>query len=85
MVVICYSSHRKPIQTLSIMKMRDFSGDLAKLHAPNAEGLGSIPGQGTRSDMPQLRVHIPQLKVPHTATRMEDPTCYNKDLAKPNK
>ncbi|TEA34796.1 hypothetical protein DBR06_SOUSAS11910019, partial [Sousa chinensis] len=26
------------------------------LHAPNAGGLGSIPGQGTRSHMPQLRV-----------------------------
>ena len=24
-------------------------------HAPNARGLGSIPGQGTRSHMPQLR------------------------------
>ena len=24
-------------------------------HAPNAGGLGSIPGQGTRSHMPQLR------------------------------
>ena len=27
-----------------------------RLHAPNAEGLGSIPGQGARSQMPQLRV-----------------------------
>ena len=27
------------------------------LHAPNARGPGSIPGQGTRSHMPQLRVH----------------------------
>ena len=26
-----------------------------RLHAPNAEGQGSIPGQGTRSHMPQLR------------------------------
>ena len=26
-----------------------------RLHAPNARGLGSIPGQGTRSHMPQLR------------------------------
>ena len=25
------------------------------LHAPNAGGLGSVPGQGTRSHMPQLR------------------------------
>ncbi|TEA32806.1 hypothetical protein DBR06_SOUSAS4210129 [Sousa chinensis] len=26
-----------------------------RLHAPNAGGLGSIPGQGTRSHMPQPR------------------------------
>ena len=26
-----------------------------RLHAPNAGGPGSIPGQGTRSHMPQLR------------------------------
>ena len=30
-----------------------------QLHAPNAGGLGSIPGQGTRSRMPQLRVCMP--------------------------
>ena len=28
------------------------------LHTPNAGGLGSIPGQGTRPHMPQLNVHI---------------------------
>ena len=27
-----------------------------KLHAPNTGGLGSIPGQETRSHMPQVRV-----------------------------
>ena len=32
-------------------------------HAPNAEGLGLIPDQGTRSHIPQLGVHIPQLKT----------------------
>ena len=26
-----------------------------RLHAPNAAGIGSIPGQGTRSRKPQLR------------------------------
>ncbi|TEA42194.1 hypothetical protein DBR06_SOUSAS6810117, partial [Sousa chinensis] len=35
-----------------------------RLHAPNAGGPGSIPGQGTRSYMPQLRAHMPQLKEP---------------------
>ena len=42
-----------------------------RLHAPNAGGLGSIPGGGTRSHMPQLRVCMLQLKIPHAAT--EDP------------
>ena len=44
---------------------------------PNAGGLGSIPGQGTRPHMLQLRVHMAQLekreekkkKTPHTATK----------------
>ena len=40
-----------------------------RLHAPNAGGLGSIPGQGTRSCMPQLRVHMPQLRSPLAATK----------------
>ena len=35
-----------------------------RLHAPNAGGLGSIPGQGTRSHMLQLRVRMLQLKIP---------------------
>ena len=30
-----------------------------KLHAPNAGGPGSIPGQETRSDMLQRRLKIP--------------------------
>ena len=33
-----------------------------RLHSPNAGGPGSIPGQGTRS-------HMPQLKIPHAATK----------------
>ncbi|TEA39003.1 hypothetical protein DBR06_SOUSAS1710095, partial [Sousa chinensis] len=37
------------------------------LHAPNAGGPGSISGQGTRSHMPQLRVCMLQLKIPHAA------------------
>ncbi|TEA39970.1 hypothetical protein DBR06_SOUSAS2910009, partial [Sousa chinensis] len=41
------------------------------LHAPNAGGLGSIPGQGIRSRLRQLRVRMLQLKIP------EDPTCRN--------
>ena len=33
------------------------------LHAPNAGGPGSIPSQGTRSHMLQLRVHMLQLRL----------------------
>ena len=36
---------------------------------------GLIPIEGTRSHMPQLRVHRVRLKIPHAATTMEDPTC----------
>ena len=39
-----------------------------RLHAPNAGGWGSIPGQGTRSHMLQLRVCILQLKIPSAVT-----------------
>ena len=46
-----------------------------RLRTRNAEGLGSIPGQGTRSHMPQLRVRVPQLKIPHATTK--DPVCRN--------
>ena len=35
-------------------------GPVARFRAPNAEGPGSIPGQGTRSPMIQLRVLMPQ-------------------------
>ena len=43
--------------------------------SPNAGGPGLIPGQGTRSQMPQLRVPMRQLKIPHAAMTMEYPTC----------
>ena len=34
-----------------------------KLQASNAGGPGSIPGQGTKSHMLQLRVHKPQWRL----------------------
>ena len=55
-----------------------------RLNTPNAVDPGSIPDQGTRSHMPQLRVCMPQLKDPG-ACRNEDPTCHNQDPARPNK
>ena len=39
-----------------------------RLQVPSAGGSGSIPGQGTRSHMPQLRVHMLQLKILHATT-----------------
>ena len=54
------------------------------LKSPRSQcrGLGLIPSQGTRSHMPQLRVHVlqlsvrvPQLKDP--AHGNEDPACCN--------
>ena len=56
-----------------------------RLHAPNAEGPGSILGQGTRVHMPKLRVCRSRLKIPHVAIKIEDPTCHNQELAQPNK
>ena len=38
--------------------------------SPNAGGPGSIPGQGTRFHKLQLRVRMPQLKIPHTANKI---------------
>ena len=37
-------------------------GPMAETPAPNAGGQGSIPAQGTRS-------HIPQLKISHATTK----------------
>ena len=39
------------------------------LCAPNIEGLGLVPGWGTRSHLLQLRVHMPQLKICNAATK----------------
>ena len=39
-----------------------------RLSSSNAESLGLIPGQETRSDTPQL-------KILHAATKTEDPVC----------
>ena len=40
-----------------------------RLSVPNAGGLGSIPGQGTRSLMLQLRVCMLQLKIPRAVAK----------------
>lgn len=40
-----------------------------KLHIPSAGFLGSIPDQGSRSHMQQLRVQMLQLKSPRATTK----------------
>ena len=43
------------------MSQQDFPGSLvAKICTPKAGGPGSIPNQGNRFHMLQLRVHMPQ-------------------------
>ena len=39
-----------------------------RYHTPNAGGLGSIPGQGTRLYMPQIRLCMPQPKTRYITT-----------------
>ena len=48
-----------------------------RLCTPNAGGPGLIPGQRTRSHMPQLRVPTLQVKIPHVAMKIEDPMHHN--------
>ena len=54
-----------PIFAGDRMKLsRDFpGGPVAKTPHSQCRGLGSIPGVGTISHMPQLRVHMPQLRL----------------------
>ena len=46
-----------------------------RLCIPNAGNKGLIPRQGTRSHMPQLRVHMLQLKILHATVKIKDPMC----------
>ena len=51
-----------------------------RLHTPSAGGPGLIPGQGARSHMLQLRVHMPQPEkttTTTTTTRSCVPVCHN--------
>ena len=53
-----------------------------RLCAPNAGGLGLIPGQGARSHMPQPRGRMSKLKIPDAA---KIPHAATKTQCKPNK
>ena len=52
-------------------------GPLVKIHAPNAEGLGSIPGQGTRSCMPQLNILQVAMKILCAPTKTQSSQINN--------
>ena len=42
-----------------------------RLPTPNAGGLGSIPGQGTRLHMPQLKIPHTTMKIPSAETKIQ--------------
>ena len=44
---------------------------VAKSGTHSAGGLGLLPGQGTRSRMPQLKVPHATIKIPYAATRIQ--------------
>ena len=57
----CTLTIQRPGTSLSVGQLR--------LRAPNTGGPGSIPGQGTRSRVLQLRACMLQLEIPHAATK----------------
>ena len=61
LVCVCFVGLKIPVLGTSLVVQ------WLRLHAPNARGLGSIPGQGTRSRMLQL-------KILHVATRIQGAT-----------
>jgi len=40
-------------------------------HVPSVRGPGSVLGLGNRNHMPNLRVHMPQLKILNAATKTQ--------------
>ena len=60
MEILCHLNYHRGT-SLMVQWLRPF--------APSAGDLGSISGWGTRAHMPQLRVHMLQLKVLHAATK----------------
>ena len=49
-----------------------------RLHTSNTGGPSSSADQGTRAQ-------VPQLKILHAETKAENPTCHNQDPAQPTK
>ena len=50
-------------------------GQWLRRRTPYAGGPGSIPGQGTRFHMLQLRIGMPKLKILGAATKIEGPSA----------
>ena len=63
------------ITTMMIIPRTSMVVQWLRLRAPSAGGLGLIPGQGSRSHIPQLRVLMLQLKIPDAVTKIWDPVC----------
>ena len=66
------------VMTDAVIRTRggDFpGGPVAKTPNSQGGGPGSIPGWGTRSHRPQLRVCTPRLKIRHAATRSKIPSA----------
>ena len=59
---------------MSRTRLSDFTSlsvQWLRLHSSNEGDLGSIPGEGTRSHMPQLRVQMLQLKILDVRTKTQ--------------
>ena len=64
--------------------LRDFpSGPVAKTLCLQCRGPKFNPG--TKSHRLQLRVQMPQLKIPHVITKIRNPVCHNEDPVLLNK
>ena len=55
-----------------------------RLCIANAGGLGLLPGRGTISHLPQLRVHTPQLKIPHDWRHKEKRAAEDEMVRQPH-
>ena len=44
---------------------------VAETLCSHCRGPGLIPDQGSRSSMPQITVHVPILKIPHAAAKIQ--------------
>ena len=66
--------------TATTKNSKDFSGGpVAKTPPSQCRGPGFIPCRETRSHMLQLRVCMPQLKIPDATVQTEDSRCCTKD------